>query len=107
MLGFQRMERGVFFRRPPAQPALRESSGEEPKPTAVITQHFDRGALSVAKDEQGAGEGVFFKRFFAKCGQPINPIAEVDGLAGKPDSELREKLNHSDFKRAGTRRRFG
>jgi len=107
LLGFQWVEWRVLIFRPPANAALRKPAGEEIEADAVVTQHFEGRAAAISKYKQGSGERIFRQLTFAKRGKPIDPVTEVYGPAGEEDPELRDELNHRDFKRAGNRRRAG
>ena len=72
---------------------------------AVVTQHFESRAAAISEDIERAGERIFRQLAFAKRGKPVDPVTEIYGLASKQDPELRDELDHRDFKRAGNRRR--
>jgi len=88
------MERRVLIFRPPANAALRKPAGEEIEADAVVAQHFECRAAAISKHKQGPGERIFRQFTFTKRGKTIDPITEVDRLAGEEDPELRNELNH-------------
>ena len=85
----KRVERRVLINRPPAYSALREPSGDEPKSARVVRQHFERRAAAVPENEQGAGERVLRERLLTKGRQAIDAVAEIDGIDGEENLELR------------------
>lgn len=94
LLGLERVQRRVLSLRPPANAALGKPARDQPETKAVIAEKFERRAAPIAKDEEGAGEGVFRQFFLAERCQAINAIAEVNWLAGEQDPKLRDKLDH-------------
>jgi hypothetical protein len=83
------------------------SFSREIEADAVVAQHFEGRAAAISKHKQGPGERIFRQLAFAKRGKPIDAVTEVDGLAGKQNPELRDELDHRDFKSAGNQRRVG
>ena len=75
---------------------LREALEAKPESLAVIDEQFERCAGSIAKDEEGAGEGVLGERPFAQRDERIDALAEIDGLVSEQNLELWDELNHRD-----------
>ena len=73
---------------PPAEAPLRESLHHDPVPLAVIEQEFKRRARTIAKDIDGALKRVIAKGLAAHCSEPIDTLAEIDGLGGHKDAAL-------------------
>src|SRR5262245_6154063 len=94
LLGFQWVERRVLIFGPPANATLRKPAGEQIEADAVVTQHFEGRAAAISEDKERTGERIFRQLALAKRGKPIDPITEVDRLAGEKDPELRNELNH-------------
>lgn len=86
------MERCVRSPRPPLDAAIA---------CAVIDEQFEGGAGAVAKDEQSAGERVLRQRAFAQGKERIEPLPEINGLAGEQNPELGNQLNHRTWAVSG------
>jgi hypothetical protein len=78
------------------QASLRESLEAKPEPLSVVNEEFERRAGAIAKDKEGAGEGVLSEGAFAKRDKRINPLAKIDGLVSEQNVELWNELNHRD-----------
>ena len=81
---------------PPAEASLRETSGDEPETVAVIAEQFESGGATVTKDKQGSREGIFGELAFAESSQAVDPITEIDRLAGHEDAEMGNELDHRE-----------
>src|SRR5262245_23253721 len=79
---------------PPHKAALREPLRAQPVALPVIAQDFQGGARTVAEDIECAAEGIVAEDLAADGGQPINPLAKIDGLRGHKDPALRGQLEH-------------
>lgn len=73
---------------------LGESLEAKPEPLSVVNEQFERGARSIAKNEERAGERVLSKRPFAKGDERINALAEIDRLVSEQNLELWDELDH-------------
>ena len=74
--------------------ALGEAFGTEPKPLAIVGQEFERRAGAVAKDVDCAAQRILAQRLATQRGEPIDSLAEIDGLHGEKDAALRRELEH-------------
>lgn len=81
---------------PPAEPSLRETAGDEPETVAIIAEEFESGGATIAEDEEGAREGIFSELSFAQRRQAIDPVTEVDWLAGNENAKLGDELDHRE-----------
>lgn len=84
---------------------LGETFEAKPESLAVVNEEFESRAGTIAKDEQRAGEWVLIETRLAKGDERVNAFAEIYRLVSEQDFELRDELNHRDFKRAGNPRR--
>ncbi len=90
----QRMQRRARRLRPPRQPPFREPLEAQPESLTIIDQEFEGGASSVAKEKDGSREWIVVELVAAQCGEPVDTLAEVDGVVGEQDLELWRKLDH-------------
>src|SRR4029453_1163364 len=81
---------------PPRKAPLRESLHHDPVALTVIEQEFERGARAIAKDVDGALQGIVAEALSAHCGESIDALAEIDRLRGQKDAALRAELKHHD-----------
>src|SRR5512138_2045635 len=85
---------GICALGPPGEAPLGETLRTQPEALAVIAQDFEGGARAVAEDIEGAAEGIVAEEPAADGGQPINPLAKIDGLRSYKDAALRGQLEH-------------
>jgi len=90
------MERCVRMIGPPAEMSLRETAGDEPEAVAVIAEEFESGGATIAKDKEGAREGIFGELTFAESRQAVDPVTEIDRLAGNENAKLGNELDHRE-----------
>lgn len=72
--------------------ALGEALGAEPKTLAIVSQEFERPAGTIAKNVDRAAQRIFAQRLATQRGQPVDSLAEIDGLHGEKDAALRREL---------------
>jgi hypothetical protein len=89
-------KRHVRMMGPPAEAPLGETASDEPVTEAVVTEQFESRSAPVTEDKEGAGERILGELLLAEGGEPIDAVAEIDGLAGDEDTELRDELNHRE-----------
>ena len=80
--------------RPPAKTPFREALVAKPEPLAVVDEHLDRGASSIPKAKDHAGEGILPQRFFAQPHESIAPFAKIGRLDGNQNLHLRRNRKH-------------
>ena len=85
---------GIRRRRPPTEPALREPLVAQPESLPVVQEHLDRGAATVAEDEDRTAHGIRSQHRAARLGQAVDPPAEVRRLHGDQHPRLRRDLDH-------------
>lgn len=73
---------------------MRKPADAQPKSMPVEAKDFQSRAAAIAEDEDGPRCGVLLKFLAAKRDQRVDSFAEIDGLAGEQDRELRQKLDH-------------
>ncbi len=82
------------FRRPPAEPTLREPFLGYPKALTVVDEDGDAGAAPAAKNEEAARERVVGELALAQVGQGVDALAPVDGFYRHEHPHLRRDLQH-------------
>jgi hypothetical protein len=90
------MERCVRMIGPPAEMSLGETAGDEPETVAVIAKQFKSGGATIAEDKKSAREGIFGELTFAKRRQSVDPVTEIDRLAGNENAKLGNELDHRE-----------
>jgi hypothetical protein len=82
---------------PPAEATLGQTLVSQPKALAIVRQESDGRAASVAKDEDGAREGIGLKRLAAESSQGVDALSKVYRLDGDENSHVRSYLDHDPF----------
>lgn len=86
----QGMSPGIVLRLgPPAEGALCEPACNQPIAKTVVAKDAYRGAPTISKYVQPAVERFRLQLPPAECRQPIDAIAEIDGLVSEKNSLLR------------------
>ena len=90
----QRMQWREGGGRPPADASARETLETQPVASAIIDEQLESGAASVTENEESTRERVLQEAFLADRGERVDALAEIDGLNGDKDFQLRHELNH-------------
>ena len=60
----------------------------------MVGQEFERRARAIAKDIDGAAQGIVVQHLTTERREAIDTLAEVDGRHGQKDATLRRELQH-------------
>lgn len=83
---------GIRALGPPRATALREALRTPPEALALREHHLEGGPRAVTEDRQGATEGMVAEHLAAHGREPINALANIDGLGGAHDAAWRGQL---------------
>ena len=65
---------------------------QQPEALAIVSENFERRALAVAKDVDGAAKGILTQNPSAHGTESINALAKIDRLGGQQNPTLRRQL---------------
>ncbi len=68
----------------------------QPPADAVEANDSECRAATISKDEKGSVIDFSAELIAAQADQPVDSLAEIDGLVSKQDFQLRCDLNHRD-----------